>query len=152
MRTVRPPGVVGQPGPVLKATANRSLRNATGPGKANAWTGSSMQLRTRLRETRTGLGQAHGHIPEIGPSGLETRPPIGDPFQPVSNLRVRKGPRNLGLRALHGEVAGFRDWVAGAGGFEPPHGGIKISLIIQRFQPAFGKIGQKRALAISMAR
>jgi Glycosyl hydrolase family 65, C-terminal domain len=34
-----------------------------------AWTGSSRQLRTGVRETRTGLGQAHGHIPEIGPSG-----------------------------------------------------------------------------------
>jgi hypothetical protein len=27
----------------------------------------------------------------------------------------------------------------GAGGIEPPNGGIKISLIIQRFQSAFGK-------------
>jgi hypothetical protein len=29
--------------------------------------------------------------------------------------------------------------VAGAGGIEPPNGGIKIRLIIQRFQGAFGK-------------
>jgi hypothetical protein len=29
--------------------------------------------------------------------------------------------------------------LAGAGGIEPPNGGIKISLIIQRFQGAFGK-------------
>jgi len=27
-----------------------------------------------------------------------------------------------------------------AGGIEPPNGGIKISLIIQRFQDAFGKM------------
>jgi hypothetical protein len=32
--------------------------------------------------------------------------------------------------------------LAGAPGFEPGNGGIKISLIIQRFQRAFGKIGQ----------
>jgi hypothetical protein len=31
--------------------------------------------------------------------------------------------------------------LAGAGGVEPPNGGIKISLIIQRFQGAFGKNG-----------
>jgi hypothetical protein len=31
--------------------------------------------------------------------------------------------------------------LAGAGGIEPPNGGIKISLIIQRFQGAFGKNG-----------
>jgi hypothetical protein len=29
--------------------------------------------------------------------------------------------------------------LAGAGGIEPPNGGIKISLIIQRIQCAFGK-------------
>jgi hypothetical protein len=29
--------------------------------------------------------------------------------------------------------------LAGAGGIEPPNGGIKISLIIQRSQEAFGK-------------
>jgi hypothetical protein len=28
------------------------------------------------------------------------------------------------------------EWLAGAGGIEPPNGGIKISLIIQRFQGA----------------
>jgi hypothetical protein len=36
----------------------------------------------------------------------------------------------------------LQDWVAGAGGIEPPNGGIKISLIIQRFQGVFGKNGQ----------
>jgi hypothetical protein len=29
--------------------------------------------------------------------------------------------------------------LAGAGGIEPPNGGIKVSLIIQRFQGAFGR-------------
>ena len=29
--------------------------------------------------------------------------------------------------------------MAGAGGIEPPNGGIKISLIVQQFQDAFGK-------------
>jgi hypothetical protein len=36
------------------------------------------------------------------------------------------------------------DWVAGAGGIEPPNGGIKISLIIQRFQGVFGKTVKTR--------
>jgi hypothetical protein len=35
------------------------------------------------------------------------------------------------------------DWLAGAGGIEPPNGGIKIRLIIQRFQGAFGKNAEK---------
>jgi hypothetical protein len=34
--------------------------------------------------------------------------------------------------------------LAGAGGIEPPNGGIKIRSIIQRFQGAFGKNGQNR--------
>jgi hypothetical protein len=33
--------------------------------------------------------------------------------------------------------------LAGAGGIEPPNGGIKISLIIQGFQGAFGKNAEK---------
>jgi hypothetical protein len=36
--------------------------------------------------------------------------------------------------------------LAGAGGIEPPNGGIKISLIIQRFQGAFGRSGQNTLL------
>jgi hypothetical protein len=40
----------------------------------------------------------------------------------------------------HGEV----EAAAVAGGIEPPNGGIKISLIIQRFQGAFGRNGQTR--------
>ena len=40
--------------------------------------------------------------------------------------------------------------MAGAGGIEPPNGGIKISLIIQRFQGVFGKIRSKRPLVISI--
>jgi hypothetical protein len=32
--------------------------------------------------------------------------------------------------------------LAGAGGFEPPRRGIKIRLIIEQFQSAFGKIGE----------
>jgi hypothetical protein len=35
------------------------------------------------------------------------------------------------------------EWLAGAGGIEPPNGGIKISLIFQRFQDPFGKNGRK---------
>jgi hypothetical protein len=42
-------------------------------------------------------------------------------------------------------------WLAGAPGFEPGNGGIKISLIIQLFQGAFGKKSQKCPLAISIA-
>jgi hypothetical protein len=32
--------------------------------------------------------------------------------------------------------------MAGAGGIEPPNGGIKISLIIQRIQGVFGKMSE----------
>src|SRR5260370_36287127 len=42
------------------------------------------------------------------------------------------------------------DWLAGAPGFEPGNGGIKIRLIIQQFQRAFGK-WPKHAPAISIA-
>jgi hypothetical protein len=49
------------------------------------------------------------------------------------------------FRACEAQVADYcqtQDWVAGAGGIEPPNGGIKISLIIQQFQGAFGKNGE----------
>jgi hypothetical protein len=42
-----------------------------------------------------------------------------------------------------GEPGQTHEWLAGAGGIEPPNGGIKISLIIQRFQGAFGKKAEK---------
>jgi hypothetical protein len=32
--------------------------------------------------------------------------------------------------------------LAGAGGFEPPYGGIKTRLILQQFQGPFGKISE----------
>src|SRR5258705_13542875 len=41
------------------------------------------------------------------------------------------------FRACEAQVANYRrapDWLAGAGGIEPPKGGIKIRLIMQRFQ------------------
>jgi hypothetical protein len=41
-----------------------------------------------------------------------------------------------------GAPRAIQDELAGAGGIDPPNGGIKISLIIQRFQEAFGKNGQ----------
>ena len=44
-------------------------------------------MRTGLLGTRTGLGQAHGQIPEIGNSRLETRPPIG-----LQETRSRQSP------------------------------------------------------------
>ncbi len=37
------------------------------------------------------------------------------------------------------------DWLAGAGGFEPPNGGIKIQMIWQRFQCAFRKTHEIQA-------
>ena len=51
----------------------------------------------------------------------------------------RKSPD---FRALEAQVANpgrTQDGLAGAGGFEPPNAGIKIRLIIQQFQGAFGK-------------
>jgi hypothetical protein len=39
--------------------------------------------------------------------------------------------------AILEKVSRTPEWLAGAEGIEPPNGGIKISLIIQRFQGAF---------------
>jgi hypothetical protein len=41
--------------------------------------------------------------------------------------------------------------LAGAPGFEPGDGGIKIRLIIEQFQSAFGKNRSKHGLAVSIA-
>jgi hypothetical protein len=38
-----------------------------------------------------------------------------------------------------------QNWLAGAGGFEPPNGGIKIQMIWQRFQCAFRKTHEIQA-------
>jgi hypothetical protein len=53
----------------------------------------------------------------------------------VSNLRARKGPRNAGLCAAQGEVSEFHECLAGAGGFEPPDGGIKIRCLTTWLRP-----------------
>ena len=47
------------------------------------------------------------------------------------------------ILAFFGSLAQMPEWLAGAGGIEPPNGGIKTRLIMQRFQGAFGKNGQK---------
>src|SRR6202167_579872 len=55
--------------------------------------------------------------------------PANWPAQTISDgLRSPRPqrPRNAGLCAGHDEVSDFRECVAGAGGFEPPDGGIKI--------------------------
>jgi hypothetical protein len=49
---------------------------------------------------------------------------------------VHQLPRQADFAVLSRVVGGA---LAGAGGIEPPNGGIKIRLIIQRFQGAFGK-------------
>jgi hypothetical protein len=65
--------------------------------------------------------------------------PVSRPFASVEAVRF------LDRAAEYRREKGGLDEqieVAGAGGIEPPNGGIKISLIIQRFQRAFGKIGE----------
>src|SRR6266581_3901704 len=55
----------------------------------------------------------------------------------------RKSPPLAGISAIiGGDFSNHRTGLAGAGGIEPPNGGIKISLIIQQFQGAFGKNGE----------
>ena len=63
-------------------------------GAHSAWTGSSRQLRTGLRETQTSLGQAHGQIPEIGNSRLETGLPIG-----LQETHSRRSPISASTKA-----------------------------------------------------
>jgi hypothetical protein len=43
------------------------------------------------------------------------------------------------------KVCKNKDLLAGAPGFEPGNGGIKISLIIEQFQGAFGKNDETRS-------
>ena len=107
--------------------------------------------RTGLRGWQTGIGKAHGQIPEIGNSRLETGPPIG-PAQTISDgLRSPRPqrPRNAGVCAGHDEVSDFRECVAGAGGFEPPDGGIKIRCLTTWLRPNASQgsngLGGKRA-------
>jgi hypothetical protein len=76
----------------------------------------------------------------------------------ISNGAAWRGPRQeLGKagQAAHPSTqscCSLDGSLAGAPGFEPGNGGIKISLIVQRFQRAFGKIGQNGALTrISIA-
>jgi hypothetical protein len=78
-------------------------------------------------------------IPDIA------EPVIGRAFaRPVGSpgLRITNYTRGYGfLPAVRNCAPGRNDenWLAGAGGIEPPNGGIKIRLNIKRFQGAFGK-------------
>jgi len=71
--------------------------------------------RTGLRGWQTGIGKAHGQIPEIGNSRLETGPPIG-PAQTISDgLRSPRpqrpaecGPLRRSWRSLR--FPGMRGW------------------------------------------
>jgi hypothetical protein len=51
-------------------------------------------LRIGPRGPRTGLGQAHGQIPEIGNSGLETGLPIG-----LQETHSRRSPISASAKA-----------------------------------------------------
>jgi hypothetical protein len=64
-------------------------------------------------------------------------------------IRLTRRKSHKFLRPGHGP-RDETDWL-GRQDSNLGNGGIKISLIIQRFQRAFGRIGQIRALAISMA-
>ena len=66
---------------------------------------------------------------EIGKSPLQTGGRISTHLarnvgSAISGLG--KAPQNAGLSARYGKVCGTGECVAGAGGFEPPYGGIKI--------------------------
>src|SRR6202035_2219729 len=69
----------------------------------------------------------------IGDRALKTA--ATRPVPSVSNFRVRRGPQNAGLCAAYGDVSQFRECVAGAGGFEPPDGGIKIRCLTTWLRP-----------------
>ena len=56
-----------------------------------------------------------------------------------TKLKARKAGISGPFSRLLGSLAERTNALAGAGGIEPPNGGIKIRLIIQRFQDAFGK-------------
>ena len=53
-------------------------------------------------------------------------------------LGVLKERKAIGMKIQHGRLAG-------AGGIEPPNGGIKIRLIILLFQDVFGKMDEIRS-------
>jgi hypothetical protein len=56
-------------------------------------------MRTGLRRMQTGLGQAHGRIPEIGNSRLETGLPIGAPGDHSRRSPISASAKPCGMRA-----------------------------------------------------
>jgi hypothetical protein len=77
----------------------------------------------------------------------------GDFREILARVAIFRSLETSRKRAKIPQNAGFSpsEWLAGAGGIEPPNGGIKISLIIQRFQGAFGKNAKNAPLALSIA-
>src|SRR5580698_3942666 len=61
----------------------------------------------------------------------------------------RRGPRNAAHSPDHGEVAEFRECLAGAPGFEPGNGGVKIRCLTTWLRPnaprGYSGLGGKRA-------
>jgi hypothetical protein len=115
------------------------------PGLPHPWRRSSLDAGNVVADTRA---DARAIVPAPWPAcadaGSCEDAGIGDrarktaetgPVLSVSNLRARKGPRNAGLCAARGEIRKFTECVAGAGGFEPPYGGIKIRCLTAWLRP-----------------
>ena len=82
---------------------------------------------------------AYGRLAVLGHSPYVPKPlqwiPAADPVRLAVPIREDDPPSRIGLCAGHGEVSEFRECVAGAGGFEPPYGGIKIRCLTTWLRP-----------------
>ena len=107
-------------------------------------------MRTGLKEEQTSLACPLPGNPgdwKIGIGDRAHKTAGTGPVLSVSNLRARKGPPKAGLCAACGEVRKFTECVAGAGGFEPPYGGIKIQVLVLISQRSFRKFARNRSVS-----
>jgi hypothetical protein len=102
-------------------------------------------------QVRKGNRFAARKNPEIQNSALETGAPKGPkpaflPESPISAVYFgAQTPGNTGTFPHADTVSEDRDWGAGAGGFEPPYGGIKIRCLTAWRRPNFCRGGTSRS-------
>lgn len=87
--------------------------------------------------------------------GPHCRPrPEMDPQNPPPNRSAVSRPQspNAGLSARFGKVCGIDECVAGAGGFEPPYGGIKIRCLTAWRRPNAPGAGGGRTIVRAFMR
>jgi hypothetical protein len=93
----------------------------------------AVEIEPRLQRKSRENGNIRGNRRRL----FRKRPTSSQIWEFRDHRRIAEARQQRAFLPFQGLHLRLRDWVAGAGGFEPPYGGIKIRQDLQRNQRAF---------------